>query len=193
MKVCGQHQFINGCEKEKYYLLYDESYLGQGYFIVHKVDNKITKFMKIYIMNDNGFPNYGLRAFSIDGKDDPNCEFNSIEFVFRGIVNFDNGLFDILSKLGNEIEGKIETIDSIQQGRNNFSLSLNEDVIRFIVSKDVYCGKQHPTDFIDINLGDNYTCQNYEAINSFYNSLVELCSQIAREKDIKKLTMLKIK
>lgn len=191
--TCEDHQFIDGMEDEKNYVMYDETYFGQGYFIIHKNGDEITKFIKIYITNNDGFPSYAIRAFSIDARDIPDSEFTNIDFVFRSNEDFANGLFNIFKELSKNINVKLETIDSFKQGRNNMVLSVNNRSVRVTISKDVFRGKQHPSDFIDIDLGDNYTCQNYEAINSFYNSLAALCPQTAREEDIKRLLMLKVK
>ena len=79
---------------------------------------------------------------------------------------------------------------SQRQGRNGISISTDNGIIKFIVSKDIYHGKQHPTDFIDINLGDNYSCQNYEAINTLYNTFAKIYHQSAKEQDIKKLIII---
>lgn len=191
--VCEVHKFIGNYGNERNYLLYDEKYLGPGYFIINKKDDSIIKFFKLYTIDVDGFPNYYLRAFSIYGRNNPNLEFNNIEFVFRSSEDYENGLFDVFMKFAKGVSGKIETIDSYQQGRNNVLLSLNNEIIRMVVSKDVYRGKQHPTDFIDINFGDNYTCQNYASINSLYNALSMLCPKQAETKDIKKILMLKLR
>lgn len=63
--------------------------------------------------------------------------------------------------------------------------------MKLMISKDVYRGQQHPTDFIDINLGDSYSCENYKAINTLYNTLAQICPQVATEEDIKRFIMLK--
>lgn len=190
---CEYHQYIEGLEEEKNYLLYDESYLGPGYFIINKQDNQITKFIKIYTTNNDGFPHYNIRAFCPDAKDKPEATFTNIEFTFRDFEDYDNGLFNAFANLCKNINGNIETIDSKQQGKNNICITRNDRIIKVIFSKDIWHGKQHPTDFIDINLGDNYTCQNYEAINEFYNSLASITPNTAKEQDIKKILRLKVK
>lgn len=191
--VCESHQFVDGMENEKNFILYDDNILGEGFFIVHTEDGKITKFFKIYIMNNNCFPNYGLRAFSVDGKDNPDPDFNNIEFVFRSREDFDNGLYDAFLEFAKNADKTIYTIDESQQGKNNISTTIKGEIVKIIISKDAYRGKQHPSDFIDINLGDNYSSQNYEAINSLYNALAKNCLQIAKKEVIKRLLMLKIK
>ena len=189
---CDSHQFIDGMQNEKNFLLYDKSYFGEGYFIIHTEDGKITQFLKLYIMYNDGLPHYGLRAFSIDGRDNPDKEFNNIEFIFRSIEDFDNGLFEAFSIFSKNSDKEIYTIDTTHQGKNNISINVKNGIIKLICSKDVYRGTQHSSDFIDINLGDHYSCSNYEAINILYNTFAKICHQSAKEQDIKKLIMLKI-
>ena len=59
-----------------------------------------------------------------------------------------------------------------------------------IVFMDIMKYRQYPTDFIDINIGDNYTCVNYEAVNKFYNMLSEVCFDKSKDSDIKKILKL---
>lgn len=192
--LCPEHQFIEGYSNEKNYILYDENYLGEGYFIINEVDDKIIKFIKIYTINNNGFPNYSLRAFGVDSKDNPNSNYTNIEFTFRKAEDFDNGLYNMFLEFAKNVKGQITTLDEHYEGKNNIFLSIGDKgIIRLIVSKDIWRGKQHPTDYIDINVGDNYTCVNYNAINKFYNMLSELSCNKAKENDIKRILELKVK
>ena len=192
--LCAEHQFIDGYSNEKNYLLYDENYLGPGYFIINKVDDKIIKFMKIYTINNDGLPHYCLRFFGLESRDNPDSDYTNMEFVFRSMEDFDNGLYNVFLQLARNINGNITTIDEHYEGKNNISFLLGDkEIIRMIVSKDIWRGKQHPTDFIDINIGDNYTCDNYETINKFYNSLSELCQNKTKTNDIKRILELKLK
>lgn len=192
--LCPEHQFIEGYGNEKNYILYDENYLGEGYFIINEVNGKIIKFMKIYTINNNGLPHYCLRSFGLESRDNPDSDYTNTEFVFRSMEDFDNGLYNVFLELARNINGNITTIDEHYEGKNNISFLLGDkEIIRMIVSKDIWRGKQHPTDFIDINIGDNYTCRNYEAINKFYNSLSELCHNKTESNDIKRILKLKLK
>lgn len=179
---------------EKNYVLYDDKYLGEGYFIINEVNDKITKFIKIYTTNNNGFPNYCLRAFAVNAKDTPDSDYTNIEFTFRSSEDFDNGLYNIFLELARNVNGNITSIDEYYEGKNNISFSLNDkDIVKIVVSKDIWKGKQHPTDYIDINVGNNYTCTNYEVINKFYNMLSELYCNKSKNSDIKRILELKIK
>lgn len=193
-EVCKEHQYIEGLSNEKNYILYDDKYLGEGYFIINEVDDKIVKFIKIYIINNDGFSHYALRAFGVNGKDNPDNNYTNIEFAFRSTEYFDNGLYNIFLELAKSVRSNITSIDEHYEGKNNISFSLEDkDIVRVIASKDIYRGKQHPTDYIDINVGNNYTCTNYEVINKFYNMLSELYCNKSKNSDIKRILELKIK
>lgn len=192
--VCSEHQFIEGLNNEKNYVLYDDKYLGEGYFIINEVDDKIVKFIKICTTNDNGFPNYCLRAFGVNVKDNLDNDYTNIEFTFRSIEDFDNGLYNIFLELAKNSRGNITTIDEHYQGKNNISFSISDKgIVGMVVSKDIWRGREHPTDFIDINIGDNYTCECYDAINKFYNMLSEVSCNKTKNNDIKRILELKIK
>lgn len=192
--LCPEHQFIEGLSNEKNYILYDDKYLGEGYFIINEVDGKIIKFIKIYTINNDGLAHYCLRSFGLESRDNPDSNYTNTEFVFRNTEDFDNGLYNCFLELARNINGNITTIDEHYEGKNNISFLLgNKGIIRVIISKDIWNGKQHPTDFIDINIGDNYTCVNYESINKFYNMLSKISCNKSKNNDIKRILELKIK
>ena len=137
----------------KNYVLYDDRYLGPGFLIINKKNEEITKFLKIFIMNDYGFPNYGLRTFSIFGSDDSDEEYTIIDFTF---TDTKNDLYKIF---------------------HNLCVNLNGNPIKTI----------------DINIGDETTCENYNAITTFYDQLVASQSKKATEADIKQLSLTRLK
>ena len=103
----------------KNYVLYDDTYLGPGIFIINKENNKIVKFLKIYIMSNYGFPNYGLRVFSINNNDNLKQEYSVINFNFTKTDDIKNNLYKIFYNLCIDLNGeKIETIDRFKQGQN---------------------------------------------------------------------------
>lgn len=171
-------------------LLYDEeNYLGPGYFIVNIDDKVIRKFFKIYIMDNVGFPGYGLRAFSIDRKDSPEKDFSSIEFDFD--IKEDNSLYEIFREFSKNLGNNIYSMDVTKHGNNNISVINDKETIKLVISKDNYNGRQHPTKFVDIHFGDSFSCSNYNAIHSLYYQLSKTPSKNAKETDIKKLLLLK--
>jgi len=191
--LCIEHQYIEGYGNEKNYLLYDESYLGTGYFIINVVNGKIVKFLKIYTINNEGLPHYCLRSFGLESRDSSDSDYTNTEFVFRSMEDYENGLYNIFLEFAKGINGNITTIDEHYEGKNNISFLLGYNgIIRMVVSKDIWRGKQHPTDFIDINIGDNYTCVNYEAVDKFYRMLSKISYKESNSDDIKKILKLKL-
>jgi len=189
--LCPEHQFIDGYGNEKNYVLYDESYLGKGYFIINEINNKIKKFIKIYTINSEGVPHYYLRSFGLESRDNPDSDYTNTEFVFRSMEDYENGLYNIFLEFAKGINGNITTIDEYYEGTNNISFVLNYNgIVGVVVSKDIWRGRGHPTDFIDINIGDNYTCVNYDAVDKFYNSLGKTLYKEAKTEDIKKILKL---
>ena len=185
--------------------MYDESYFGPGFFIIHKENDEITQYLKIYIDNNFGFPNYCLRAFSVDGRDKPDMKWNTIDFTFRSIEDEDNGLLEAFQNLNLNLNGnEVKTIDYERQGKNHFGVKEIDGKIILSISKEVW-GIKNSNDFIDIVIGDNETCENYEAIATFYNALltkqVQLATtgyltpeiRIAQNDDIEQLLTLKLK
>lgn len=184
-ECCEWHRFEPGYEDEKNYIIYDETYLGPGFFIINKRGDAMFNYLKIFIMDNQGFPSYGLRAFSIYGKDKTDNEYTTINFTFRDIEDDENGLYQVFEELCRSLNGtQIETIDKSNQGRNHFSLKGNGKVVTLSIAKDIY-GVKHATDFIDINIGDDMTCTNYSAVTTFYNQLARLQLKQATETDIK--------
>ena len=171
---CSCHRYYYGLEEEKNYVFYDESYLGPGYLIVNVKDGKMNKFLKIYETNSDGFPSFGIRAYSVDARENSNDVFSSIEFTFRDIEDYDNDLYRCFTHLNNDLSGKrVFSVDPVREGKNNFKLDSNPRVTKITLLKDTYDGDQHPTDYIDILIGDQYTCKHYEEILKFYTSLSE--------------------
>lgn len=170
----------------KNFVLYDDTYLGPGIFIINKKNDELIKFLKIFIMNDQGFPTYGFRAFSIYGKDDPNKDYNVIDFTFQDNDD-DKNLYNAFNDLCMNLNGsQIETIDKFYQGGNYFSLKENNHIITLSVFKDIY-GVKNATDFIDITIGDEMTCDSYLEVSIFYNKLLNFAVKQTKEEDIKKL------
>ena len=200
---CEWHRFIPGCEEEKNYILYDESYLGPGFFVINEnKEGQIQKWLKIYPVNAGGFTSYSIRAFSVDGRDKPNEEFNTFHFTFRDIEDEENGLYEAFTNLCVRLNGsKVETIDKFSQGRNHFCLKENGKVTTFSISKDIY-GIKEPSNFIDIYIGDYFTCENWDAVSRFYVDLaVPYSSKLQKtvkpqkvtEEDIKRLLFTHLK
>jgi len=177
------------CKRDDCYLFYDKKYIAPGYFITNVRNGKIVNFLKIYITNNYGFPEFAIRAFEVNSRNDsPEQEFNNIVLNFK--EEFNSDLFKIIEKLSSQLSGKVSSISKSHHGRNNFYLEKTPDGINMIFAKDVYKGTQHPTRFVDINIGDNYTCDNYEAILSFYKDLSSICVNSFEEEDLMQINNL---
>ena len=171
------------------YLLYDDTYLGPGYFIISKENKEIRKFLKIFIMNEQNCPSYGLRAFGVDGKDNPNNDYTIIDFSFPK----DTNLYNIFYKLFLSLNGKdINTIDKFNEGNNHFSLKEVNEAVILSIYKDIY-GINEVSDFIDLNLGDDLTCPYYAEIATFFNDLAKANVKKANEEDIEELRLKHLK
>ena len=141
-------------------------------------------------MNNNSTPLIGIRAYHAGIKENPEQKYNSIDFSFRGLEDNDNGLFKLLSTLYYDLSGdRVYSIDPHVQGKNNLKLDSNLRVVKMTFYKDLYHGTQHPCDYIDILLGDEYTCEKYEALCKFYCGLSKVCSKTLPSESVKKLLL----
>lgn len=186
----------NSCEynrlyDDKNYVFYDDTYLGPGYLIVNIKNRRVNKFLKIYSTNDNGFPLFAIRAYSLEIKENFDEEFSSIDFIFENLEDDETGLYDIFAKLEHNLAGKsIFSIDPLNQGKNNLKLYTNTEITKITLSKDNYNGHQHPIDYIDILIGDEFSCINYYAVLDFYNETSKICMNKFSLDEVKKLVLL---
>jgi len=166
------------------YTLYDEEYMGPGYFIIQEFNGEIEKFIKIFTTTNYGFSHYMARAYEKDVVDLPDQTFREIAIIAR---NEEEALYEIISELALGIKNeKILSIDPSKQGENNMIALYNTHCASLMCFKDVY-GVKHATDFIDINLGDNYTCAHWLALNDFYQDLEKHTTKEADENDIQRI------
>jgi len=176
---------------EKNYLLYDETYLGPGYFVVHKEGEQITSFFKFYKIDGCGFPVFNFRAFSIDGIDDPDEDFTDVAFTFNKENDGENGLYNAFYYASSIIYRELTTIDRFHQGNNKLTFDQAEDCVKITASKDIW-NADHYTDFIDIVLGDDMTCPCYYELSLAYRKLGELDAPTMSEEQRNKILSLKI-
>jgi len=196
--VCELHQFVPGYEEEKHYLVYDENYLGPGYFIIKETNGEITDFLKLYIINNHTIPQYGLRAFSCAGRKSIDNGFKSIEFIFRDYEDLDNGLFEMFANLSVDLQGETQITDKNQS--NNISLLMNDENVRLVVSTNAEMvegecefnlfGEKEEIGYIDIKLGNNPT--SYLAIEKLFTTLSNLNPPVINNQDIQKIIKLKV-
>lgn len=189
---CEYHRYYPGTEEEKNYVFYDESFIAPGYLIVNIKNGKMDKFLKFYNASQDGFPLLGVRAYSKSAKEDPDEDFSSIDFSFRDLEDDENGLFKLFTNLWYDLVGeRIFAIDSFAQGKNNLKLDSNSRVTKITLYKDTYHGTQHPCDYIDILMGDEYTCDDYDSIIKFWQGLSKICTKKISSDEVKKLILTK--
>ena len=189
---CIDHRYYPGMEESRYYLFYDASYMGPGYLIASIGDGKVNGFIKLYTITDGGFPFFAARAYIEGSTEDPDKNFSTMSFTFRDMEDDENGLYEAFTNLSTSLGGeKLRTIDPKRQGRNNIGLSSSSKTTTMTLSKDTYCGTQHPSKFIDILLGDEYSCEYYYDLIRFYRSLQANCKHEISSEELK--TLIKVK
>lgn len=169
---------------ESIYVLYDNKYFGEGYFIVSEVNGKISKFLKISMLGKDIY----MRAFEIESHDNDDMTFRNIDFS----VNEECDLYPIFSELYNYIGGEnVFTIDYEMHGDNHISMSRQNDSITLTLSKDICKGKEVGTEFIVVNFGDVVTNKHFRELNTFYNDLSKVSIGSTKEGFISKVLKLK--
>lgn len=182
---CPSHLYCDGTEET--YLMYDENYMGQGYLIIQTVNDEITKFIKISSFGEGGFPTFSIRGYEEGLKDNLDKPFTTISIT----VKREESLFVALNKLARNLkEEKMYSIDPYFQGKSNLMVKSDEDSVTIIINKDIL-GVRNSTDFIDITLGDEYSCKFYNELLLFYNALSSLPIKNTNDEYIKKLLLTK--
>lgn len=170
-------------------IFYDEQYLGPGYFLLYMNNGEIERFLKFYFCNEIGFPTFALRAYEKGSVDRPDQGFRSICFPF----DLEEPLYKLVKPLQEKLMGKwIVSTDPMNQGQNNLQFIEKGEKIVLVASKDIY-GVKEATNFIDILIGDSYSCKYYQEFLKFYGQLEKISpNKISEEKLQKILTMKKI-
>lgn len=65
---CESHRYMPGYEEEKNDLLYDGSKEESDFYIVTKHKNEIVRYLKIYLIHKEGYPNYAIRSYNPQTK-----------------------------------------------------------------------------------------------------------------------------
>lgn len=150
-------------ELETNYIIYDETYLGPGFFIVNEIDGEVQRFLKIYISNKEGEPFYKIRAYELTKN--PNEKSNKIRFNLSCYLNKD--LFKIIKELKEKLNiQKIISIDKLHDKNSFIEINIENDAALLTVEKS-----NNENNFIDISIGNNYSSNYYEIINEFYEEL----------------------
>lgn len=184
---CKEHTYIEGLSKA--YVLYDEKYLGPGYFIIMEYSGEPVIFIKMYEINNMLFPYFKIRAYEKDNHDSSNKEFKNIELtIYR---NNNPKLYEAIKLLLQSLpNNKINNLDH-NEGKNNISIKVDDNSAIIIVSKDKYNNQKSNSNYIDITLGDPYTCKYYIQLGSFYSRLSTISDGKIKEDNIKRMLKLK--
>ena len=181
--VCEFHSYH---EEKKTYVLYDEKYLGPGYFIINQYNEVITSYAKFHVSNYGKSPHYYVQAYEKDGA---RGEYKTINFY----VDKGNELYKAIEKLHFGLRFKsIETIDSDNQKKAYFTARASagtEDPTGYL---NFYNGLEEVTDFVNINIGDNTSCKYWDQFNEFYNDLSYIAIRETNENDISKILKMTI-
>lgn len=174
------------------YVFYDESFIAPGYFILNTKNETVDKFLKFYNASSYSAPVFGIRAYSMNAKENPDDEFSSMDFSFSELKDDEKGLFNLFSELCSDLSGKrIFSMDSHAQGKNNLKLDSNAGVVKITLYKDTYHGIQHPCDFIDVLMGDEDTCNDYSSILKLWENLSGMDVETMSSDDVQKLLLIK--
>lgn len=176
---CKEHSYIDGIIDT--YVLYDEEYLGPGYFIIGKLDDEIAMFAKFYEFRQT-IPFYHIRAYEKGAVDLENKNFRNIDIPISLCQS--KTLYDAVKRLQKLLNKKsIVTSDQSKQGKSQFKIFDNGSDILLSFSKDIDNVKD-ATDFVDISIGDSVMYKQYDAMNQFYKQLSSSVIQECGEKDI---------
>lgn len=177
--VCTLHDYKDGLEN--IHVLYDEEYFGKGYLIIHEADGEIIRFIKIYEINEMGVSNLYIKGYEKGTYNNGNKSKKSIEIVAYELEN--NELYECLKKLALQLNDR--KVDSFDLEKSSLRAVEDWAEASIILTKDIH--EKDDDGFINIYLGDNYTCKNYSAIYEFYNSLSKVPESKISSKIIKQL------
>jgi hypothetical protein len=171
-------------------VVYDNKYLGPGYFIFFESKGELVQYIKFYSTGDAGFPIFAVRAWKKDSVDKEDKVFRTICFDFN---SKNKELYDVicsfyLTSIGRPYRSAVPN----EQGWSNMTIKRTKEIVSIEISKDIYGTKLSHSDNIDIVIGDNYSCSNYLALLDFWHDLQTVPRLESKEPDIKKL-MLAIK
>ena len=180
---CKSHVYIEGIEQYDNFVMYDDQYFGPGYIIISKLNNEIVKFIKISLYGQMGFGNLVIRGYEKNKEDNPDNVFTEINFK----VQENEPLYKTLVDLALKLNGiSIYSSDPSVEGKNHLQVTIDNTGAKLSLRKDIY-GIKTGTKYINIFLGDNYSCPQYFEMLSFYNALSMESKGILPEEDVIKL------
>lgn len=149
--VCREHNYIeNGIRN---YFLYDDSYLGPGYFIITEYYGEIVKFIKLY-QTGNEFPSFAVRGYELyhDGRENIQIDINESNTINKELVAI---ISDFVNKInsGTLVKNKLKILE-------------NEDGISIILKRD-----ESLKDYANVFLGNYDSCRYYKEISLLFRNL----------------------
>lgn len=175
---CPDHLYCDGTEEN--FVYYDDKYLGKGYLIIHTVNDEIEKMMKISLFGESEFPQLLIRGYEANKSDSLDNNFRTITFS----IDENDVLFDAINNLSKKLNKKVYSTDLSRQGKNNIEIKNKNGILNLTLEKDID-NANGSTDFIDIFLGDGYSCEYYEAFVAFFNELSKLAIGPVCDDDLK--------
>lgn len=179
--VCDNHKYIDVMLSTD--ILYDDKYLGKGFFIITKYCNEIIRFVKIYRTGSYDLPSYSVRAYEIGSVDTDNKGFREMAIE----ASKEDALFEAISSFADSLNWKcLYSLDKSQYGQNNLSAEVYKNTAFLVFTKGM-SGVMPGANFVDIELGDHLTCKNYEAVSLLFRDLAKISQGQAETKTIKKI------
>lgn len=180
--VCKEHLFSENMIGID--VLYDDKYLGIGYFIIAKYSDEIVNFIKIY-KTDGGLTKYNIRGCEVDSIEDKNKQFSEIKIKISSVEHPE--LFNIISEFAKSINNSIlYSTNVLVHGNNNLMIEMDQYNVYLILSKDK-CGDKNKTNFIDMELVDYLTCEKYKEIDVLFKNLSKITIEKEQEATMKKV------
>lgn len=178
--VCENHKYIEN--NINTYVLYDDKYWGEGYFIVTEYEKEIIKFVKLYKSTYYELPSYHIRGYEVGSLDNGNGKFREIEIK----VDRREELFKIICNFASMLNGeRLYTCGAPIYGKNNLSAEVYKNTAYLILAKDILKAKQPY--FVDIELGDNLTYEEYEAVSTLFRELSQISAGTVKDSTMKRI------
>ncbi len=173
------------------YVLYDRDRMNPGYFIITEEEGEIVQFIRLGTLSTNC--TNSLPVFCMRGYHQQKCmpEWYAPSKIIDFTVENGHPLYESLYNLAKFLEERpLSTMDTLDQRKDTLSASVRKDTVTITMSKSPYKLKE-ATHFIDILLGDSYTCGFYNEILDFYRSLSSVSIGETSEKGIEKIISMK--
>lgn len=179
---CKAHNYKE--ELTNIHIMYDENYLGPGYFIIMEYDKNPEVLIKMYISNSGTFPEFKLFAYEKNNYNFINEPYKNINLL---VFNKNNEkLYKAIKLLSLSLPYDIVNSSIYNEENSNLNININEDFASINITKDISNEKENK-EMIFLTLGDPYTCKNYIQMSTFYNRLAGLSKGTLSKDNITKI------